>query len=611
MNSKGTFYLTVLALGIFTYIFLFERHTLDTEQRAERDMKLLPDFDAGKVSSVEILRPNSVIHVDRTNGQWRLTRPTNYPAQTTMIENWLGLFNSLNRRAYISAEELQEQAGGLAAFGLEEPQAIVIIQHGQKKLRLRLGAKTPIGEKLYLQQVGSDGVYVTESALLDRLPPAATDWRDPVFLRLQGLKFDRLQVHVRDGAREFAVERDPTTTLWRLVNPRPARVDNGVLQQLLQQLQNVRVGQFVTDAPGSDLEPYGLQTPSVTLAFNQGTNNVLTVEFGQSPANNPAQVYARRSNYPTITTVPKQLVDVLRAPYTDFLDKRLIEFTPGAVDRIEAQAAESFALQKQTNGAWRIIEPFDAPADPALVHEFFNRLNSLQIVDLAKEVVTVEDLPTYGLAAPERQYILKGPEVAGGTNAMIARIDFGTNQADRIFVRRADENSVYQTRLQDSLELPQAAIELRDRRIWDFTTNQVAGVTIEFRGKVYKLQRSGSGKWGFPGDATGIMMNTFALEEAMFRFGKLWSKAWIARGQVEPARYGFTQPPHKLSIDVNTGDKTTTLTVEFGGQSLSGGPYAVVNLQEAGRTVFECPFKIYDAYSEVVRSLIASVGATP
>ena len=68
MNSKGTFYLTVLALGIFSYIFLFERHTLDTDQRAERDMKLLPDFDAGKVSSVEILRSNSVIHVDRTNG---------------------------------------------------------------------------------------------------------------------------------------------------------------------------------------------------------------------------------------------------------------------------------------------------------------------------------------------------------------------------------------------------------------------------------------------------------------------------------------------------------------------------------------------------------------
>ena len=106
------------------------------------------------------------------------------------------------------------------------------------------------------------------------------------------------------------------------------------------------------------------------------------------------------------------------------------------------------------------------------------------------------------------------------------------------------------------------------------------------------------------------MVNVFALEEAMFRFGQLWSIAWIARGNVDPARYGFTNPPHKLSIDVNNGDKTTALTVEFGSQSLSGGPYALVDL-DVGRTVFECPFKIYDAYSEVVRSLTATVGAAP
>ena len=66
MNSKRTFYLTVLALGVFAYIFFFERHTLDTQQRAERKMKLFPDFDAAKVTSVDIfLRSNGVIHVDQ------------------------------------------------------------------------------------------------------------------------------------------------------------------------------------------------------------------------------------------------------------------------------------------------------------------------------------------------------------------------------------------------------------------------------------------------------------------------------------------------------------------------------------------------------------------
>src|SRR5437867_10802065 len=102
MNSKSAFYLTALALGVFGYIFFFERHTLDTEARLERAIKLFPDFDVEKVVGVEIVRSNDFIRVERTNEQRRLTQPA-YPAQTTVIENWLAIFHTLNRRDYISA----------------------------------------------------------------------------------------------------------------------------------------------------------------------------------------------------------------------------------------------------------------------------------------------------------------------------------------------------------------------------------------------------------------------------------------------------------------------------------------------------------------------------
>jgi len=162
MNSKSTLWLMFLALGLFAYILFFERHTLDTEQRAERAMKLFSDFDPTKIDSAEILRSNNVIRAERMNDQWRLVQPVVYPAQGTAVENWLSLFGSLNRRDYISARELLDQPGGLQDFGLDSPQATVVIQQGPRRIQLRLGAKTPVGEKLYLQQVGSDGVFVTD-----------------------------------------------------------------------------------------------------------------------------------------------------------------------------------------------------------------------------------------------------------------------------------------------------------------------------------------------------------------------------------------------------------------------------------------------------------------
>jgi hypothetical protein len=610
MNSKSTFWLTIVTLGLGAYIFLFERHTLNTEERAQQAAKLFPNFDAANVASVEILRSNNVkfIRVERANDLWRLVQPS-YPAQSTAIDNWLGLFGSLDRRAYLSAQELQAQPGGLAAFGLDSPQATVMIQQGTRKIHILLGAKTPVGEKLYLQQVGSDGVYVTDSALLDRLPKSATDWRDPTFLDFSTLKFDRF--HVRAGQRDFQVERSPGGP-WRLSKPRLARADNALVQQLFQQLQTARVARFVSDTPESDLEQFGLQTPEVTLAFSQGTNSMLTIEFGKSPANQPAEVLARRSNYPTtIVTVPKLLLNLLRAPYTDFLDKHLVEFPVAAVERIEVRANEAFTLQKQIDGAWRIVEPYGAPADPALVRGFLDRLNALTIVEVAKEVVTDSDLPNYGLAPPARQYTLKAAISSGGTNQLLAQIEFGTNQPGKIYVRRIDENSVYETRLEENPSLPslpKAAFELRDRRIWNFSTNQVAGLTIEFKGKTYQFQRNSRGQLSLAPGSQGIL-NPFALEEALVRLGQLSSKAWVACGKIDPAQYGFSNPPHKLSIQLNAGEKPQTLSVEFGTQSLSGGPYALVDLD--GRpTVFDFPFEIFHVYDEVVRSLTLTAGAT-
>src|SRR5437762_3881136 len=291
MNSKSTFWLMFGALGLGAYIFLFERHTLSTEELAQHAAKLFPDFDPAKVASVEILRSNNVkfIRAERANDQWRLVQPA-YPAQSTAIDNWLGLFQSLDRRAYLSAQDLLAQPGGLTAFGLDSPQATVMIQQGTRKIHVLLGAKTPVGEKLYLQQVGSDGVFVTDSALLDKLPQSATEWRDPTFLDFSSLKFDRLHVRAgqRDFQRDFELERSPGGPPWRLAKPRPARADNALLQRLFQQLQTARVARFVSDTPGGDLEPYGLQTPEVTLVFSQGTNSVLTIEFGKSPASQPA-----------------------------------------------------------------------------------------------------------------------------------------------------------------------------------------------------------------------------------------------------------------------------------------------------------------------------------
>ena len=69
-----------------------------------------------------------------------------------------------------------------------------------------------------------------------------------------------------------------------MTRPMPAhRVDNPKIEALLAQLQNLRVSQFETDDPKTDLEPLGLQPPELELTLSQGTQSCSGAAIRQKP----------------------------------------------------------------------------------------------------------------------------------------------------------------------------------------------------------------------------------------------------------------------------------------------------------------------------------------
>ncbi|MEK7686636.1 MAG: DUF4340 domain-containing protein [Verrucomicrobiota bacterium] len=608
MNTKHTLWLVALAVGLFSYIYFFERNAPGPQPEAWA-ARLLPDLDPLAVRSMEISRTNQLIRAERADGHWQLVTPF-YPAQPAGLEHLLTALSRLSKRAFITSQELLSEPGGRKAFGLDPPQVSVVLEQGTNlarlhRVRLQIGGKTPLANQIYVQLVGVPGVYVTDAEILDAIPASANDWRDPLLLNLAGLPFDRLQI--RTGARVFEVQRDPTNQLWRINKPVPARADPARVELLLQQLQNARVTQFVTDIPTVDLEQYGLQTPAVEVTFGQETNTLLVVEFGKSPTNNLSQVYARRLSHTNIVLVPKELLDPLRQPYKAFHDPRLIAIAPAAVDRIEIQANETFALRRQTNGVWQLSEPFPFAADALLVSEFLTNLNSLEIVDFAKDVATDLDLAQHGLVPPVRRYVLQAAvtNAAGAaTNALLAQIDFGTNHVDTICVRRSDESSIYLTRLGDSLLLPRFAFELRDRHLWNLPSSNIISVTSAHKDKSQQMIRGSGNVW------SPDTIKNVALEETLFRLGQLHALSWVTRGDQKLKLFGFPEIAQQLTLELKAGDKTETLSVEFGHRSPRGNVFACTRLAgEAERLIFEFPGRLYQ---DILRDFpFPAAGASP
>jgi hypothetical protein len=604
MNSKITVWLVVLTLGLLGYIYFVDLHTPLAARRAAGPRALLSELDLAKVTGLEIAQSNQVIRAERVGEHWQLTTPK-YPAQSLAITSFLNVLTNLHRESEIPAQDIVSKSGGLSPFGLDPPAATIRIQSGSHSLQLRVGSKTLLGDRVYVQPVG-DGVFMTDASLLQHLPASVNQWRNPMLAQGAGLGFDRVAITV--GARSLKLERDNTNQLWRLVEPMVTRADFSRVEYLIQQLRAARVTRFVTDDPTDDLDTYGQQTPEADLRLQSGSNTVFEVQFGKSPTNDPAQVYARPMTHTNVVLISRELADLVEKPYTEFRDRVLVSFRPSAVDRIEGKADEAFAVERQGTNGWDIVQPFRAPADRELMQQFVEGLSKLEIIGFEKDFPV--DFGPYGLAKPIRQYVLKSAITTpvGPTNQTLAEVDFGTNptnELDKVYCRRLDESSVYVVRSMDMLNLERTAYRLRDRQIWTFAPSNVVKITAVQRGQTNEWVRDvATHLWGH----TDGMANA-ALEETVHRLSTLHADYWSGFGAADAKLYGIADSKYQITLDLNEAGKPRHLSVTFGKLAMSGQPYAAVVLEQNQPVIFKFPIKVYEFVAQYLR--VPTAGGEP
>ncbi len=455
-------------------------------------------------------------------------------------------------------------------------------------MRVLIGAPTTPGDQVYLEVVGTEGAFVVDADLLKSIPRSANDWRDTAILKTDLSGVD--QIAVTNAGNAFLLRRDPTNHLWRLMWPLPlARADNARIEQSLHQLEALRVRQFVSDTP-NDLEAFGLNPALTDLALSRGTNSVVALQLGKPLTNDATQVYARRPGQGGVFTVAADLVATWRNAWDAFRDRHLLDVNE-EIAAIRVKGEDSFSLVLETNKTWRVV-PSNFPADLDLVKEFRSMLLNLRISEFVKDIVNAPDWPTYGLATPVRQYVLERPASSsppGASNSVLAELNFGlsTNQPDKVFVRRSDESSVYAISTNDFTRLPFASWQFRERRLWHFSTNDVARVTISQGGKRCHLVRKGPFSWSVV-SGSGIF-NDLAVEQTIQALGEAWAVNWVGCGEQSRNSCGFRDADYQITIELQSGDKPS---IEFGGEAPSGNRYAAVTLDGQLR-VMEFPWVLY------------------
>ena len=580
MKSQTTALWFVLALALGGCIWIFEHHF---QPAAPPAAGLLAGLRAADITSLQIIPAGTrEISAVRTNGAWQLEKPVAYPAQAAAIETLLATLEKLSPALRLTAGELHGRKNSDAEFGFENPRFSIVAEAGDERWQLLVGNPTAPGDQVYVRVVGVDGVFITDPAWLARLPRAANDWRDTALVATAG---DCDWIVITNGTKAIELRCDPTNHLWHLTRPLLARADGERITAALQQLRAARVTQFVSDDPKADLAAYGLQPAELDVWLNHGTNLLAAVHAGKNSPENPGQVFARREGWNSVVTVAKDALTRWRGAVNDFRDAHLLELsTP--VGEIEVRGDNGFTLRRRGPDDWSLAgEKF--PADAGSVQLLLKMLAGFRTVEFVKDLNTGADLQGFGLAAPARQIILRA--TPGDTNSVLAQLLFGASETNRIFVKRADEDYVYALATADFNRLPENGWELRDRRVWNFSTNDVAQLTIRQHGKNRQLVRDAAGQWSLAPGSQGVFDGRW-MELIVRQFGEMTAAGWVARNFTAPEKFGFAPDGFQIALELKDGKK---LAVDFGTELPSQAALAAVTL-DGERWAFVCPASLYE-----------------
>jgi hypothetical protein len=574
------------AAALFAFIFLFN-HFRPHPQTGPT--YLLPGFDAKAIKSVQIQPAGQLeIRASRSNGVWRLTEPVAYPAQGTNIEKLLNALQQITIAHKLSEQELRSDPKADEDYGIDPAQISMVLTGDRSTNWIHFGHKTSPGDQVFVRVIGIAGVSIVDADVLDFFPPNANAWRDTTLADFTNLSFDRISVTNSARSQSFLLQRDSTNRLWAMIFPLKARADSEKVEDAMAKLETMRVQQFVSDDPKVDLESFGLQPPALTVAFGNGTNFSVALDFGKESTNSPGLIYARRHDQNAIVTVPTNTLGEWSASYDVFRDRHLVSLL-GPVDKIEVHGQDNFYLQWQTNNTWRVM-PNDFPADQILATGLARTLSDMQVTEFVKDSVPEPDLPHYGLApAPMRKYTITWTTSPTATNPP-TELDFGTNSSGQIFARRIGEDAVYGISPADFQALPSASWELRDRSIWNFDVTNVAQIVIQQEGRKREITRTENGGWSLAKGSSGII-NASAIEDTTRELGHLAAFAWAGHGAEKLAGFGFSPQGYQISIELKSGEK---LNMQFGGTSRLGSPYASV-LLNGEPWIFEFPPDLYSA----------------
>jgi hypothetical protein len=250
-------------------VFLISAYLENTFERTPFDLrdKAALKFDQSKADGIEIVH-NGATALTKSGTEWALTKPYRARADFAGAEAVLTSLSSLQMQKIV-----ENEAKDLAKYGLDKPDATIIVNAGSTRASLALGKKD--GDSVYARDLSRPMVFtIAAMTAADLEKDAGTLRRKDMF---DGRSFNATRVELKRGAETLSFDKSKGKDgkdVWK--NAAGKEVDAMKVDDMLTKLSNIRAQLF------QDRVDPVLKMPTVVATLKLDNNMMETVTFARS-----------------------------------------------------------------------------------------------------------------------------------------------------------------------------------------------------------------------------------------------------------------------------------------------------------------------------------------
>ena len=571
MKFRTTFVLLIVALGIGAYIWFYEQKQLSTDEREEKG-KLVFSVKADDIDRIELVRDKDpVVCVRDKGGDWNLEKPLKYKADKSQVTSMLSRLEGLKSERVIPAAEAGVKK--IEEFGLKKPRLTARFRVRGKDTGLSIGEDTPLGESAYARVEGSKDVHVVAKSVYGALNKDVKDLRDHGVIEFE--QADLSKVIITRGGKSVELAQDGET--WKIASPVKATADPDKVGGLLRKVRNLRVRDFVDDAP-KDLDKYGLAAPEADIVLRGKKDEPAgTIVLGKE-AEKGAR-YARTAGRDTVFTVGNDIMKDIVSDSGELRDKKVTHLGEAQVSEIRIEQGDRKLALSKMGEKWEMKEPEKKDADENQPRELLKAVTGLTVSDFVAD--KAEDLEKYGLGKGAFALTLKTQD--GKEEKILIGNKFERDK--KVYLKREKGDEVLGVSAGILAQCSTDPLRYLDKQVVNFNMPAVRKLTIsgpkivktvcEKEGNLWQILEPKKGT----ADATAVTGITIALS-------RLRAQELIARAPKDLKQYGLDMPAIEVAIECDKGGSRETTTLKVGKKTKDGAFYAML---AGGDLVFTIP----------------------